>query len=154
MLITQSGIDSLSQVSLIKIKGRSGKAETIHSRSFNLGVRDLALTKSMSELQVRKELSHISNKKAAGPDKIRSSVLKSCCAELAMPLTAVFNKAIETSSFPAVWKVAEIIPLRKNVASNELGNFRPVALTSILGKTLEKLLRQLILIDTETKFDK
>ncbi len=42
---------------------------------------------------------------------------------------------------PAVWKSSSIIPIPKSTYPNELNDFRPVALTSLVMKTFEKLLK-------------
>ena len=40
-----------------------------------------------------------------------------------------------------VWRVANVIPLFKKGSREELGKYRPVSLTSVVGKVLETLFR-------------
>ncbi|GIX84736.1 hypothetical protein CEXT_84141 [Caerostris extrusa] len=47
----------------------------------------------------------------------------------------------ETGLVPAQWKRAVVIPiLKKNKDPKQLSSYRPISLTSILGKTMEKLI--------------
>lgn len=48
-----------------------------------------------------------------------------------------------------MWKDALVVPVPKSSSPNTLNDFRPVALKSILIKTLEKLVREEILRKTE-----
>ena len=42
--------------------------------------------------------------------------------------------------FPKAWKTSLIVPIPKNPKPQVLNDHRPVALTSIIGKSLEKLI--------------
>ena len=49
---------------------------------------------------------------------------------------------METSIFPEIWKSAMIIPVKKQGKSkSKAESYRPVALTSHLGKVLEAIIR-------------
>ena len=90
--------------------------------------------------QVRGELRKLRPKKAAGPDKVCRRLLKTCAAELGEPLQHVFNFSLQLGSVPTLWKTSCIVPVQKKTRPSELNDFRPVALTSHLMKTLERLL--------------
>ncbi|CAJ0953438.1 unnamed protein product [Ranitomeya imitator] len=64
-------------------------------------------------------------------------------------LTFVKNKivinSIITGSVPQDWRVANVVPIFKKRTKTELGNYRPVSLTSTVGKILEGILRDDIL---------
>ena len=90
--------------------------------------------------QVRGELRKLRPKKAAGPDNVCSRLLKTCAAELGEPLQHVFNLSLQLGRVPTLWKTSCIVPVPKKTRPTELNDFRPVALTSHLMKTLERLL--------------
>ena len=55
------------------------------------------------------------------------------------PLTHVINLSISTSQFPAIWKVAKVVPLLKKGDALNPKNYRPVALLPIFSKVLERV---------------
>ncbi|GFR79611.1 S phase cyclin A-associated protein in the endoplasmic reticulum-like isoform X2 [Elysia marginata] len=56
-------------------------------------------------------------------------------------------------SAPAVWKRSEIIPVPKSKSAKNLNDFRPVALTSVAFKCLERIVLGHLLQDSENQFD-
>ena len=94
--------------------------------------------------QVRGQLRKIRHRKAAGPDKVCPQMLKSCAAQLGEPLQHIFNLSLQLRTVPTLWKTSCIVPVPKKTRPSELNDYRPVALTSHLMKTLERLLLHLI----------
>jgi hypothetical protein len=91
------------------------------------------------EETVRKALNKIQVRKATGPDGISGRLIKSCMQSLIRIIHVIFNMSISTSTYPSVWKVGEIVPVSKKplpVCDNDL---RPVTLTAILSKSLERV---------------
>ena len=81
-------------------------------------------------------------KLSCGQDMINNKLVKHCHKELAQPMTIIINKSIEPSKVPKQHKLARMIPLYKNGAANEFGNYRPVSLLPALSKILEKAVCQ------------
>ena len=94
--------------------------------------------------QVSGELRKLRPGKAAGPDKVSPRLLKACAAELGEPLQHVFNLSLQLGKVPTLWKTSCIVPVPKKPRPSELNDYRPVALTSQLMKTLERLLLSLL----------
>ncbi|TWW77337.1 putative RNA-directed DNA polymerase from transposon BS [Takifugu flavidus] len=69
---------------------------------------------------------------------------QTCAAELGEPLQRVFNLSLELGKVPTLWKTSCIIPVPKKNRPSELNDFWPVALTSHLMKTLERLFLNLL----------
>ena len=62
--------------------------------------------------------------------------------ELNEPLCSLFNMSIQQDCVPKVWKIAKVIPIFKGKGSMlEVQNYRPIGLTNIYCKTLERLVR-------------
>jgi hypothetical protein len=80
-----------------------------------------------------------------GPDGITSTFLKNILAYVANPLCKVFNKSITEGVLPKDWKVAYIIPLFKKGDPQLPSQYRPVSLTSIICKVLERIIRSQLL---------
>ena len=61
----------------------------------------------------------------------------------AKPLTLIFQKSIDCGKMPCTWKDARVTPLFKYKRNKaETGNYRPVSLTSVICKSLEKIIRK------------
>ncbi|KAI4881889.1 hypothetical protein NFI96_006948 [Prochilodus magdalenae] len=90
--------------------------------------------------QVRRQLRRLHPRKAAGPDKVCPRMLKACAAQLGESLQHVFNLSLRLGRVPATWKTTCLIPVPKKAHPKELNDYRPVALTSHVMKTMERLL--------------
>ncbi len=96
---------------------------------------------TVSEDEVRRELKRVNVRKAAWPDGITGRVLRSCADQLAGLFTSIFNESLATSVIPTSFKKSVIIPVPKNSKPSCLNDYRPVALTSIVMKVFERLLK-------------
>ena len=72
-------------------------------------------------------------------------MLKTCAMELSPILHSLFCQSYRTATIPTLWKTATIIPVPKKPRSTEPNHYRPIALTSIIMKCLERLLLNIIL---------
>ncbi len=99
---------------------------------------------AVSEDEVRRALKRVNIRKAAGPDGITGRVLRSCADQLAGLFTSIFNESLATSVVPTSFKKSIIIPVPKNNKPSCLNDYRPVALTSIVMKVFERLVKSLI----------
>ena len=83
--------------------------------------------------------------KSSGPDNLHPMFLKELAMELSEPLCIIFNTSIMTNTIPNDWKKGHISALFKKGQRCLASNYRPVSLTSIICKTIEKLVRQHII---------
>ena len=77
---------------------------------------------------------------AAGHDQIHYQILKHLPKKSLESLLEILNDIWITGKFPEEWKKAIIIPIPKpNKDHTEATNYRPIALTSCLCKTMERM---------------
>ncbi len=76
---------------------------------------------------------------AQGPDDVTPVCLKSCTDQLAPIFTKIFNRSLELCEVPSCFKCSTIIPVPKKPKIAALNDYRPVALTSVVMKSFEKL---------------
>ena len=105
---------------------------------------------NITEEMVLKKLMEIKQGKAAGPDNISTYYLKNMALQLARPLQILYQKSLDSSTIPDDWKKSNITPLYKKGARSDVGNYRPVNLTSVPGKIMEKILKDEIATFLET----
>ena len=89
--------------------------------------------------EVKVELKKLNTGKAAGPDKVCPRLLKICADQLAKPLQELFNLSLQSRRVPVLWKTSCLVPLPKTGCPAMLNDYRPVALTSHIMKTLDRL---------------
>ena len=78
---------------------------------------------------------------ATGPDEIHYQMLKHLPLKSLQTLLDIFNNMWETGKDPENWELATIIPIPKPGKDHtEPTNYRPIALTNCLCKTLERMI--------------
>ncbi len=87
---------------------------------------------------VCKELGNLNVAKSTGLDNIPAKFLRDGAAHLCVPITSIINLSIATQKVPCQLKQARIKPLFKKNSRLEVGNYRPVAILSVVSKILEK----------------
>ena len=88
---------------------------------------------------VRRQLIRLHSGKAAGPDGVFPRVLKACAPQLCGVLNHVFNLSLHLQKVPLMWKTSCLVPVPKTLRPSSPKDYRPVALTSHIMKTLERL---------------
>ena len=98
-----------------------------------------------SPRDIVKVVSKLKGTSSPGPDGITSLFLKNTLANIANPLCKIFNKSLSDGTLPQDWKIAYIIPLFKKGDPQLPSQYRPVSLTSIICKVLERIIRSQLL---------
>jgi len=92
----------------------------------------------LSESVVRRTFSRVKAGKAASPDRAHPRVFKTCADQLALVFADIFNASLQQSVVPVCFKETTIVPVPKTKITG-LDDYRPLALTPIAMKCLEKL---------------
>ena len=101
------------------------------------GLENYNLPFTLMEL---KEALRKSGETAAGSDNIHYQLLKHLPESSLNILLRVFNQVWESGVFPPSWREALIIPIPKpGKDTKNPNNYRPIALTSCLCKTMERM---------------
>ena len=97
-------------------------------------------TFKVDEEDVKKDLKNLKPNKSPGIDGIHPRVLIETAEQVAHPITLIFKKSIDAGELPSHWLQALITPIFKKGSKTAAENYRPVSLTCILCKVLEKLI--------------
>ena len=68
-----------------------------------------------------------------------------------LTLSIIFERSWRTAEVPEDWRKANVTPMFKKGKKEDRGNYRPVSLTSILGKMMEQLILEVIIKQVEEK---
>jgi ribonuclease HI len=94
---------------------------------------------SLSEL--KSALTKCKIGKAAGLDQIRNEMIFNLADQELSTILYFINKTWSEGKLPTDWKQANITPiLKKDKPSNNVSSFRPISLTSNLGKIAERMI--------------
>lgn len=93
-----------------------------------------------TELEIAEQISELDVTKSSGSDGISAKILKVCKDDICPYLSRIFNRMIDTSTYPHDLKIAKIIPIPKESKATLIEKFRPIALLPIIDKIFEKIL--------------
>ena len=93
---------------------------------------------SCTEADVEKLLLGLNTNKACGPDGITARMLRESASTIAPSLSRIFNISLKLGKLPSEWKSANITPVFKKGVKETVTNHRPISLTCLVVKVLEK----------------
>ena len=103
----------------------------------NKSLSDIEVT----EARVKQLIDGMRENAAPGPDGFPPILLKMLCEEITTPLTILFQKSIDDGKIPDDWREANITAIHKKGSKADPGNYRGVSLTSVMGKLLERVVK-------------
>ena len=116
-------------------------------RSTNLpqSVLEDPIEQPLTPIEISQVIKRLSLGKATGLDNISNEMLR-----LVGPLhqtffTSLFNHIYSAACFPSIWKQAYISTLHKKGAKQDPANYRPLSITSCLGKLFTSTLNECLI---------
>ncbi|CAH8587944.1 unnamed protein product [Schistosoma guineensis] len=99
---------------------------------------------------VLKALSTLNMKTSTGPDELHPKILRHIAQYIVAPLTVMFSMSLDQGVLPMDWKDPIITPIHKTGPRQVPSNYRPVSLTSVVIKILERIIKRTITASMET----
>nr|CAH8828589.1 unnamed protein product [Trichobilharzia regenti]CAH8842674.1 unnamed protein product [Trichobilharzia regenti]CAH8867754.1 unnamed protein product [Trichobilharzia regenti]CAH8868500.1 unnamed protein product [Trichobilharzia regenti] len=78
----------------------------------------------------------------AGPDGIPSILLKRGGEDIPIILLKFFILSLNNGSYPECWKLSFITPRHKQGPTSNIENYRPINITSVVSRVMEKVIGQ------------
>jgi len=88
--------------------------------------------------KLQKCCSNLKINKSPGPDELHPRILKEIATEITKPLSIIFKQSISLMTVPKEWRNTTVTAIFKKGNNSMPGNYRPVSLTSVVCKTMEK----------------
>ena len=89
-------------------------------------------------------LKNMDGNKSPSPDGYHPCFIKELADFIIEPIGIIFRNSMESGTIPSQWKEARVSAIYKKGNKKLAGNYRPVSITSVLCRILEKLIRNQI----------
>lgn len=96
----------------------------------------------VDEIFVRNQLQHLKTNKAIGLDNISARLLKDASIVITPSLTNIFNRSLQSSVYPSIWKMGKVTAIFKSGNRSDPNNYRPITILPTLSKILERAAHQ------------
>ena len=107
----------------------------------------------VTESDVKKVSSQLKPTKACGPDGVGGKVLRECSSSLSSVFCNLFQILLNHHYVPRVWRARSIIPVPKSSHAKDLNDFRPIDLTSVICKSLQKIVCNYLTASVANRMD-
>ena len=99
----------------------------------------------ISETDVLQSINRLRSNSSCRPDGLPPILFKrlKCC--LSLPLALAYNQLISVGVVPADGITAHIVPVFKKDTAGDRTNYRPISLTCVLSKIMERIITSKIL---------
>ena len=101
-----------------------------------------------SSTRIQQLMNDINVNKSSGPDQIPGIVLKKCAPSISIPLSNLFSNIYYSGNVPLKWKQANVVPIHKKGDKSDISNYRPISLTSLVAKIMERIIQDELLLRT------
>ena len=99
------------------------------------------MNKPFNMKEFEEALKTLKEKKSPGPDKVTNEMLEHLGSKAKTKLLAIFNNSWKTGHVPQSWRDADMVPIhKKGKDRTKAESYRPISLTSCVGKLLERMI--------------
>ena len=111
---------------------------------FSFRTRQTLCLARFDQSSVQTLLHQLKQNKSQGTDKIHAYVLQAAAESLSLPLSMLFSLSFSSGTIPTSWAEANVTPIFKKGLKSNPANYRPISLTSVPCKIMEKIVTKTI----------
>ena len=93
------------------------------------------------ERWVVRELEHLREDQATGPDGLPAVILRKCARQLSRFVTILIRMMLLLARWPDMWKIHRVCPLYKKGVVYKPANYRGLHITPVISKVAERVLK-------------
>ncbi|XGW34775.1 hypothetical protein V3C99_018637, partial [Haemonchus contortus] len=90
--------------------------------------------------EIRHAITSMRNGTAPGPDRIKAEHLKSLPPVIVKTLARLFTRYLSQCKVPTSWKTSKTVLLYKKGDPDDIGNYRPICLLSVIYKLFTRVI--------------
>jgi len=109
-----------------------------------VSVNSILETISFTETDVIVAINKLKPNLSAGPDRLPPLFFKKLKYILSYPLSLIFTQLLSVGYVPDDWTKAIIVPVFKKGVSGDVANYRPISLTCVACKLMERVIAKRI----------
>jgi len=147
-------IDEYQKISDINIPTAKRKEVLEAQKAFHNHQKsaDEIMTKNFTKAELKSALSTLKVEKSPGPDDITNEMLLHMGPVAEDKLLHLYNTSWKTGKVPQIWREAVMIPIHKPGKDKaKAQSYRPISLTSNVGKVMERLINNRLTWHLEDK---
>ena len=89
---------------------------------------------------VKRAIKKMKNNTSSGPDGLPPALFKKLINVLASPLSLLYSSLMSVGKVPDAWRSAIVTPVSKGGIASDITNYRPISLTSVACKIMERII--------------
>ena len=106
----------------------------------DMDAEDEVMKELFTEKELKEGMKQLQKEKSPGPNDITNEMLQQLGPSAKKTLLNIFNASWKNASVPQSWRDATMIPIhKKGKDKTKADSFRPISLTSCVGKLMEML---------------
>ena len=116
------------------------KLKNLKSREKTPSVPISTFQQTFTDSELKRAMKKLKNHKAPGPDHVHNEMLKLLDSNGRKAILFLINLTWRTGDIPKMWRNAILTPiLKKGKPQDDFNSYRPISITSCLGKLAERM---------------
>ena len=136
-----NSFEEVSNLEVPKERKKEVLEQQKHHANLNHDTEEEIMMKDFTEKELEEGMRLLQKEKSPGPDGITNEMIQKLGKSAKRTLLKILNVSWKNASVPQAWRDAIMIPIhKKGKEKTKADSYRPVSLTSCVGKLMERLI--------------